>query len=274
LLFFVQTPKIADGAMQVAVFDVGQGLAVVIKTANHTLLYDAGPKFSAQSDAGSRIVVPYLRGEGIKKLDGFIVGHNDIDHSGGAASVLAQMPVGWLASSYDLAEISTTQKHMKCFAGQHWRWDSVQFTVLHPTIENYDDPEIKDNNRSCVVKVTSQYGSILLTGDIEKDAELALLGANKVELAGDVLIAPHHGSKTSSTVDFVQAVNAKQTIFTVGYLNRFKHPKPKIVERYQANDSEVFRSDNAGAVSLNFAVQGIQTQQWRYTHRKYWQDLD
>jgi competence protein ComEC len=278
-LFFVKLPKLAEGEMQVAVLDVGQGLAVVIKTANHTFLYDAGPQFTAQSDAGSRIIVPYLRGEGIKKLDGFIVSHNDIDHSGGAASVLAQMPVDWLASSYDLpaemqlAKMQPTMRQLKCYAGQHWRWDSVQFAVLHPSIESYEIAEIKDNNRSCVVKVTSQFGSVLLTGDIEKDVELALLGTNKDGLASDILIVPHHGSKTSSTLDFINTVNAKQTIFTVGYLNRFKHPKPEVVERYQARNAETYRSDYAGALLLSFnATQGIQTEQWRLTHRKYWQD--
>ena len=294
-LFFVQTPKIVEGAMQVAVLDVGQGLAVVIKTANHTLLYDAGPQFSAQSDAGSRIVVPYLRGEGIKKLDGFIVSHNDNDHSGGAASVLAQMPVAWLASSYDLpTSMQLPAKQLKCFAGQHWRWDKINFQVLHPEIESYQNSEIKDNNRSCVVKVTSRFGSILLAGDIEKDAELALLQPqglspqnipakagysyvkpNKDVLASDVLIAPHHGSKTSSTADFVQAVGAQRVIFTVGYLNRFKHPKPEIIERYQSSKAATYRSDEAGALLLNFnATQGIQIEQRRITHRKYWQDVD
>ena len=275
-LFFVQTPKIADGAMQVAVLDVGQGLAVVIKTANHSFLYDAGPQFSAQSDAGSRIVVPYLRGEGIKKLDGFMVSHNDIDHSGGAASVLGQMPVTWLASSYSLpADTQLPATQLKCFAGQHWRWNNVQFTVLHPTIESYANSEITDNNRSCVVKVTSQFGSILLTGDIEKESEIELLLANKDVLDSDVLVVPHHGSKTSSTIDFIEAVGAKQTIFTVGYLNRFKHPKPEIMQRYAATGSNLYRSDNAGALLLSFnTVQGIHTQQWRITHRKYWQDAD
>ncbi len=273
-LFIVQTPKIADGAMQVAVLDVGQGLAVVIKTANHTLLYDAGPSYSAQSDAGSRIVVPYLRGEGIKKLDGFIVGHNDIDHSGGAASVLAQVPVTWLASSYELpAEIHLPAKQLKCFAGQHWRWDGVQFAVLHPSIESYANPEIKDNDRSCVVKVTSQFGSILLTGDIEKDAELALLHTNKDVLTSDVIIAPHHGSKTSSTVDFVQAVGAKQAIFTVGYLNRFKHPKPMIEKRFEESGALIYRSDYRGALKLSFnAAQRVQIESWREVQQKYWQD--
>jgi competence protein ComEC len=273
-LFFVQTPKIVDGAMQVAVLDVGQGLAVVIKTANHTFLYDAGPQFSTQSDAGSRIVVPYLRGEGIKKLDGFMVSHNDIDHSGGAASVLAQMSVTWLASSYQLpAERQLPARQLKCFAGQHWRWDSVQFEVLHPGLQSYKNVNIKDNDRSCVVKITSQFGSILLTGDIEKDAELALLQANKDGLYSDIIVVPHHGSKTSSTVDFVQAVGAKQAIFTVGYLNRFKHPKPEVAQRYAAIGSSMYRSDRAGAILLSFnAEHSAQDQQWRMSHRKYWQD--
>jgi competence protein ComEC len=280
-LFFVQTPKMADGAMQVAVLDVGQGLSVVIKTANHTLLYDAGPQFSTQSDAGSRIVVPYLRGEGIKKLDGFIVSHNDIDHSGGMSSVLAQMPVTWLASTYSLpaefqlAKVQPRMRQLKCFAGQHWRWDSVQFEVLHPSIESNKNPEITDNNRSCVVKINSQFGSILLTGDIEKDAELAMLRTNADVLASDVIVVPHHGSKTSSTVDFVQAVGAKHSIFTVGYLNRFKHPKPIIEKRFEESGAYTYRSDNAGAILINFhASQNIQAEQWRHTHRKYWQDKD
>jgi competence protein ComEC len=275
-LFIVQTPKIADGAMQVAVLDVGQGLSVVVKTANHTLLYDAGPQFSAQSDAGSRIVIPYLRGEGISKLDGFVVSHNDIDHSGGAASVLAKMLVGWLASSYDLpTEMQLPAKQLKCFAGQHWVWDKVKFEVLHPSIESYENLEIKDNNRSCVIKITSQFGSILLTGDIEKDVELELLHINKDVLASDILVVPHHGSKTSSTLDFIQAVNAKQVIFTVGYLNRFKHPKPEVEQRYADTGSTLFRPDDAGALLLNFnAAQATQTEQWRMTHRKYWHDAN
>ncbi len=291
-LFFVQTPKIADGAMQVTVLDVGQGLAVVIKTANHTLLYDAGPQFTSQSDAGSRIIVPYLRGEGIKKLDGFMVSHNDIDHSGGAASVLAQMPVSWLASSYNLpAEMQMPARQLKCFAGQHWRWDNVNFEVLHPTIESYANPEITDNNRSCVIKVTSQFGSILLAGDIEKESETQLLQPqglspqnipakagysyvkpNKDALASDILVVPHHGSKTSSSIDFIQAVNAKQTIFTVGYLNRFKHPKPEIMQRYLATGAVAYRSDYSGAVQLDFTQAPMQIKAWRQMQPRYWQD--
>lgn len=299
-LFFVQQSILALGQMQVMVLDVGQGLSVVIKTKNHTFLYDAGPGFSAQSDAAGRIVVPYLRGEGIKKLDGFMLSHNDADHTGGAVSLLAQMPVTWLAGSFDMGEIAPNKNAIKCFAGQHWVWDNVKFEVLYPTLESYQDTNLTDNNRSCVVKVTSQFGSIMLTGDIEKEAESTLLNSvintnalqankhaasndanfsrNNIQLKSDVLksdvlVAPHHGSKTSSTVAFVQAVGAKHTIFTVGYLNRFKHPKPLIEKRYDESGAFTYRSDYAGALIINFnASHGVQVESWRKSHPKYWQD--
>ena len=258
--------------MQVSVLDVGQGLSVVVKTANHVLLYDAG----------SRIVVPYLHGEGINKLDGFIVSHNDSDHSGGAASVLAQIPVNWLATSFDVPDDwyaeknSQPNKTINCFAGQTWQWDKVKFEVLNPSLESYANAEISDNNRSCVLKISSQFGSILLTGDIEKSAEAALLPANEEDankLASDVLIAPHHGSKTSSTSDFVQAVNAKQVIFTVGYLNRFKHPKPMIETRYINSGATPFRSDYHGALIIDFTPnQAPSIASWRLKRNKYWHD--
>jgi len=268
----VQVPKPAQGEMRVVVLDVGQGLAIVVQTARHVLLYDAGPSYSAQSDAGSKIVVPFMRGEGIKKLDGFVVSHNDLDHSGGVASVLAQMQVSWLASSFELPETThATPKKISCVAGQAWTWDSVHFEVLYPGLESYQDIELKDNNRSCVIKVTSRYGSILLTGDIEKEAEMALLEANKDGLHSDVLIAPHHGSKTSSTFEFVQAVGAKHTIFTVGYLNRFKHPKPLIEKRFKESGSLLYRSDYQGQLTIAFSKSSpLRIDSWRETHPRYW----
>ena len=277
-LFFANSawPKTgpARGAMQVAVLDIGQGLAVVVKTANHTLLYDAGPKYNEQSDAGGRIVVPYLRGEGIKKLDGFIVSHNDIDHSGGAPSVLAQVPMGWFASSFTESDsFKLPPNALKCFAGQHWQWDGVSFEVLYPSWQSYNNASLSDNNRSCVVKISSQFGSILLTGDIEALAETSLLTASNDKLKSDVLIAPHHGSKTSSTVNFVQAVGAKQVIFTVGYLNRFKHPKPMIEKRYAESVALLYRSDYSGALLIDFAHKmPLQILAWRQAQPRYWHD--
>lgn len=263
----------ASGEMKVAVLDVGQGLSVVVQTAKHTLLYDAGPKFNAQSDAGSRIVIPYLRGEGIGKLDGLMVSHNDIDHSGGMASVLAIMPVDWLNSSLpETIETPATLEKMQCYAGQSWLWDGVLFEVLHPSIESYDDLKLKDNNRSCVLKVTSEFGSLLLTGDIEKEAEYALLEADADGLKSDVLIVPHHGSKTSSTAEFIAAVAPSLSVFTSGYLNRYKHPKPEVLARYQAENSQRYRSDYQGALVMFFVKNNIQMVSWRRQYQRYWHD--
>jgi competence protein ComEC len=277
-LFFANSARPDIGAMQVAVLDIGQGLAVVVKTANHTFLYDAGPKYNEQSDAGGRIVLPYLRGEGVKKLDGFMVSHNDIDHSGGAPSVLAQMPASWFASSFTESDSMTLPPNaLKCFAGQHWRWDGVNFEVLYPSWQSYDDVTLTDNNRSCGVKITSQYGSILLTGDIEELAETSMLEANKSALSSEVLIAPHHGSKTSSSVAFVQAVGAKQIIFTVGYLNRFNHPKPIIEKRYEESGAWLYRSDYHGALLIDFTRKtnmqlNMKILAWRQAQPRYWHD--
>jgi competence protein ComEC len=166
-----------------------------------------------------------------------------------------------------------------CYTGQQWVWDGVLFEVLYPNQGSYQAPDIKDNNRSCVIKVTSRYGSMLLTGDIEKAAEEALLETHlhsdnkQSKLKSDVMIAPHHGSKTSSSHALIHAVDAKNIIFTVGYLNRFKHPKPAIMHRYVANDSTLYRSDNDGAVLIDFTAQNpIQIKAWRSVRARYWHD--
>ncbi len=273
LLLMPQRPAIGD--MKVTVLDVGQGLSVVVQTASHTLLYDAGSKYNEQSDAGGRIVVPFLQSEGVSVVNGFMVSHNDIDHSGGMPSVLSQMPVDWLASSLpeDLA-LETVAERMKCYAGQHWAWDSVDFKVLHPRLESYEDAAIKDNDRSCVLKISSASGSLLLTGDIEKGVEAALVASSKDQLKSDVLVAPHHGSKTSSSLPFVEAVAPDVVIFTSGYLNRFKHPASVAVTRYQALSSDMFRSDYHGAVEVNYVRNKpkIEVLGWRNQYKRYWHD--
>lgn len=288
-MLFILPARPLQGEMQVTVLDVGQGLSVVVQTAKHTFLYDAGPKFNAQSDAGSRIVVPYLRGAGISKLDGFMVSHNDIDHSGGMTSILTLMPVGWLDSSLpeDFAvpkSLETSQletapletaplETMQCYAGQNWAWDGVDFEVLHPSMESYDDITLKDNERSCVLKITSASGSVLLTGDIEKNNELALVENLPDMLKSDVLIVPHHGSKTSSTSAFIAAVSPSVSIFTPGYLNRYKHPTPEVLARYQATNSALYRSDKQGALILQFKDRNnIHISPWRQTYQRYWHD--
>ncbi len=279
LLAAPERPGLA--AMKVTVLDVGQGLSVVVQTATHTLLYDAGGKYSEQADAGSRIILPYLRGEGVSKLDDFIVSHDDTDHSGGMSSVLAQMPVNRLTSSLpDSVLLADKVKRVKCFSGQKWQWDGVDFEMLYPELASYENSSIKDNNRSCVLKITSASGSLLLTGDMERQAEQALLAMqqgrqNRALLKSDVLIAPHHGSRTSSSEEFIAAVAPHLTIFTAGYLNRFRHPLPEIVSRYEKASSKLLRSDYDGAVIMNYAAEAanpVEVVSWRKQRQRYWHD--
>lgn len=277
-MVLIVPPRPVTGTFKATVLDVGQGLSVVVQTARYTLLYDAGPKYGEESDAGSRIVVPFLQGEGIADLDGFMVSHDDNDHSGGMDSVMALMPIKWLASSLpDNGNLTGSARKMKCFAGQHWVWDGVKFEVLHPVIDSYQDARVKDNNRSCVLKVSNEAGSILLTGDIEKGAEAELAGLQSAEIVSDVLIAPHHGSKSSSSAGFLDAVQPKHVIFTAGYLNRFKHPSPKVVERYREAGSAIHRSDYHGAITVTVSAgpqgsAGVRVSGWRQREKRYWHD--
>jgi competence protein ComEC len=274
-MLFIVPARPMQGDMKITVLDVGQGLSVVVQTGKRTLLYDTGPKFNAQSDAGSRIVVPYLRGEGIGKLDGMMVSHHDNDHSGGLSSILALMPVDWLNSALpESLALPENLETMQCYAGQIWTWDDVQFEVLHPSLESYDNEKIKDNDRSCVLKITSHAGSMLMTGDIEKNVELALVELDADILKSDVVIAPHHGSKSSSTAAFIEAVAPSASIMTPGYLNRYQHPKPEVVVRYQAAGSQIYRSDYHGALEINYVKnQPIRFNSYRMQHRRYWHDV-
>ncbi len=276
-MFMVLPPQPEPGALWLAVLDVGQGLAVVVQTQNHALLYDTGPRYTADADSGSRIVVPYLRAAGIKRLDGLIVTHDDSDHSGGAVSVLDAVPVGWLASSLpaDSPILPHARKSLPCFAGQSWEWDGVRFEMLHPAWTSYADENLSNNARGCTLKITSSYGSVLLPADIERESEAEILARTPDALAATLLVAPHHGSKTSSTEAFIHKVNPSIVIFTAGYRNHFGHPKPEVVERYRVLGSRLYRSDFDGAVLLRFEKEeGVKLQTWRQERRRYWQEVN
>ncbi|HVS25905.1 MAG TPA: DNA internalization-related competence protein ComEC/Rec2 [Burkholderiales bacterium] len=259
--------------LQLTVLDVGQGLAVVARTRNHALLYDTGPAFSSETDSGNRIIVPYLRAAGIKSLDGVIVTHADSDHSGGAISVLDSLPVDWFASSLSAEHPIQThaRRSLTCYAGQAWEWDGVRFDMLHPELSSYQNAKLKTNARGCVLKITSRYGAVLLPADIEKRSEEELLKRAPEQLQADVLVAPHHGSKTSSSEIFIEKVRPKNVIFTVGYRNSFGHPKPEVVERYKTLGGKIYRSDLDGALTLDFDSRGVTVRPYRAERRRYWQ---
>lgn len=271
-LFLAAPARPAPGELWLTVLDVGQGLAVVARTHSHTLLYDAGPALSGAIDAGERVVVPYLRGEGLRRLDGMLVSHDDIDHSGGAASVLSAVPVARLWSSLPDAHPvgSMARRSQRCARGQHWEWDAVTFAVLHPPADSYNDSRISDNDRSCVLRISSAHGTVLIPGDIELRTELALLRAAGGELAAEVLVAPHHGSRSSSSAAFVAAVAPRHVVFSAGRFNRHGHPHPQVVARYRSLGAGMYRTDVGGAVSVRFGADGIRVSEWRAQAPRFW----
>lgn len=274
-LFMLSPDRPQQGEMRVSVLDVGQGLAVVVQTARHTLLYDTGPRYSETADSGTQVILPYLRGVGVGQLDGLVITHDDLDHTGGAASMMRELPVAWQLSSMpgNHALSGMLKPHHTCSAGQSWTWDGIRFDMLHPSKSSYAVAKLKDNNRSCVLKVTSEYGSLLLTGDIERASEMDLLQRDADALRADMLVVPHHGSKTSSLPQFVAQVAPRAAVFAVGYRNRFGHPKPDVVERYRDSGSTLYRSDQHGAVLADFAaVEGLRVRAWRQLAPRYWHE--
>jgi competence protein ComEC len=278
-LFVVIPLPPAPGAFRVTVLDVGQGLAVLVQTHAHALLYDTGPRYNDTADAGNRIIVPMLRATGIRALDALIVSHQDSDHSGGALSVLQTVPVGTLASSMSgqnaivAAQRARGAQAQTCVAGVRWAWDGVQFDTLYPFEATYLEPRIKTNDLSCVVRVSGTAGSTLLTGDIEARAESALLAYDEAALRSDLLIVPHHGSRTSSTPAFIAAVHPAVAVYTPGYRNRFGHPRPEVVARYAAAGIRTYRTDYDGAISFAFGEPDALTPVLeRERDRRYWRD--
>ncbi|HEY0491187.1 MAG TPA: DNA internalization-related competence protein ComEC/Rec2 [Telluria sp.] len=261
----------SEGEMHVTAFDVGQGTALLVETSGHRLLYDTGPLYSAESDGGNRVILPYLRARGIEKLDGVIVSHSDADHAGGALSVLEAVRTGWVASSlwYDHPVAVKAPMHRRCVAGQNWTWDRVRFEMLHPAPESYADPALKANARSCTLRITAGGHSILLAGDIEAAQEAQLVSRNAAALRSGVLLVPHHGSGTSSTPAFLAAVRPDLALFQVGYRNRYRHPKADVVERYAGMGAARLRTDESGAVTFRFGTQ-VEVREYRRDHARYW----
>jgi competence protein ComEC len=259
------------GQFRVTAFDVGQGMALLVETAGHRLLYDTGPGYAPGADAGSRVLLPYLRMRGIAALDGMVVSHSDTDHTGGALAVLGEQEVGWVASSlapgHPIARAA--RRHLHCAAGQRWEWDGVRFEMLHPAASSYADHGIKANARSCTLRISNGRRAILLAGDIEaaQEARLVLDGAER--LRADVLLAPHHGSGTSSTAAFLAAVHPAVGVFQVGWRNRYHHPKDTVWMRYGELGIRRLRTDEEGGVSLSFGGR-VDVTTWRAQHRRYW----
>ena len=263
----------APGRMTVTAFDVGQGMALLIETSGHRLLYDTGPAYGPDSNAGGRVLVPYLRARGIGRLDGMVVSHSDVDHAGGALAVLDSIHADWVLSSLSPGHpiAQAARQHVRCAAGQRWTWDGVLFEVLHPLAASHVDAALKSNARSCVLRITAAGKSVLLAGDIEAAQEAQLLARDAGQLRADVLLAPHHGSGTSSTPALLRAVQPQTAIFQVGHRNRYQHPKKEVYQRYGELGIERLRTDRTGALTLDFGPR-LEIRAYRLTNARYWHD--
>jgi len=271
-LVLFKPPEVEHGMARFTLLDVGHGLAAIVQTTNHVLLYDSGPRYSDQFNAGSAVVIPFLRQQGIQALDRVVLSHDDIDHTGGYDAISQQIPIHHVMQSTNIPQLRPDAEF--CMAGNQWQWDGVDFLVLHPA-SGYQDR--RDNNMSCVVQISTQTDKLLLTGDMERQVETQLVkffSTNDDNLKADVLVVPHHGSRSSSSEQFVQAVTPKYALFSVGYRNRYGLPKIDVVERYQRNGATALYTHSSGAITMMLGTAQLRPPDtYRSEHRHYWSNM-
>lgn len=269
-LLFPPVSAPAPGKFEAEVLDVGQGTAILVRTARHSLLYDTGPALG-DNNAGEQIVLPRLRALGITRLDGLVLTHDDIDHTGGAAAVMRDTEPRWLLTSLPAGHALLKRSYQPCLRGQNWQWDGVNFEMLNPTPYAYAQAGRSDNDKSCVLKISRGAGSLLLTADAERIGELEMTERVADKLPATVLVAGHHGSNTSSIAEFVSAVQPQHVIFTMGRRNRYGHPHPDVLRRFAETGAVLHRSDRHGWVRLRFDEHGVAIEHWRTLRKRYWQ---
>lgn len=263
-MFSTEANPLKPGEIHLTMLDVGQGLAAVIRTGNHWLVYDTGARFSENYDMGQSVVLPYLQAQGADRLDMLIISHGDNDHIGGAPSVLKGLDTRILLTS--TPELLNNYQPITCRSGQFWQWDEVKFEVLSPP----DDRPGSDNDQSCVLRISSRFGSILLPGDIEAEAESWLVATYGNVLKSDILIAPHHGSHSSSTQAFLEAVGPHQILIPAGYRNAFGHPHVDVLSRYRQMQIQWRTSADNGAIEVNLRGIAPIITSLRQTNTRYW----
>jgi competence protein ComEC len=249
----------APGTVRVVVLDVGHGLAVLIETRAHRLLFDAGPTARSGFDSGEEIVLPALSAGGRRGLDRLIVSHADNDHAGGAPAIVAAYPSLDVLKGPDVDAL----RGRPCIAGDEWQWDGVSFRILHPRASFV----ARGNDSSCVLKVETSTSALLVTGDIERRAETALPAE---ALAADVVVVPHHGSATSSSPSFVAAVGASLAIVSAAHANRWGFPRADVRERWEQGGAAIVVTGDSGAVTVELGAAGVAVSTQREVRHRYW----
>lgn len=282
-LLLPRTDHPEPGDVRAHVLDVGQGLAVVLRTAGHTLVYDAGPAYYSGEDAGRRVVAPFLHGVGVHRLDGLVVSHDDSDHAGGALALIDSHAPAWLLASLvdpgdgrlsqnGRSTLQAARRALRCDQGLAWTWDAVRFEVLYPPARYHANPGFEDNDRSCVLRVQGRSGSMLLVGDLARLGEMTLLDGMADRLRTDILLVGHHGAAASSSEPFLNAVRPSQALISVGRANSFGHPAPETLRRLEDAHAQVWRTDHAGAIEVRLEPGATRIEAARAGMRRYWRE--
>ena len=268
-LLLWQPPPLESGEARFTLLDVGQGLAAVVETRNRVVVFDTGPRFRSGFNTGSAVVLPYLRHQGRESVDTLIISHGDNDHIGGARAVAEKSPIGRVLTSvpHKMGWVA----HDVCRRGEQWQWDGVNFELLHP---KKLIGQGRGNNDSCVLRVSAGAYSVLLTGDIELEAERELVVTYGEGLHSDILVAPHHGSKTSSSKRFVDAVAPDWALLPLGYRNRYGFPHSSVSERYRRKGIAMLNSSESGAISFILGRGELVASEYRKAARRYWHDAE
>jgi len=255
-----------QGELNITLIDVGQGLSILLQTQHHSLVFDAGPRYSSSFDAGKNIVIPFLKSQGILEVDTLIVSHGDNDHSGGANAILKNLSVKKVISGANRKRWHN-DKAIPCRSGQSWQWDNVHFEILHPQSDKFEG----GNNQSCVLQVRVGDRVVLLPADIERATEQLLIKQYGNKLKSHILIAPHHGSKTSSSQAFLEQVAPEMVLISDGYRNRYRFPHSSVIKRYAAKNITWLETQHSGAISVLVTPSRVSEPiRWREKLRRYW----
>lgn len=269
-LLFANSDSLSQDELHISILDVGQGLAIVLQTKEHVLLYDAGPKYSQSFNAGESVIYPFLLKRSIDVVDTLVISHTDKDHAGGVDGVLKNIPVKGLLSSAPEAFVHDYSS--QCADGMTWQWNEVEFKFLHPNTQLDNLATLSTNNSSCVLLIRHPAGSFLITGDIEAPIERKLVEKYPNLIDTDVLIVPHHGSNSSSTKVFIQATSPKYAVIASGYRNPYGFPKKKVTARYHKFGSQLLNTASQGMIMFSLSKRKGMTlhQGYRLAHKRFW----
>ena len=252
----------ARGEAELLVMDVGQGLAVLVRTATHVLVYDTGPAVEGGFDAGERVVLPAMQALGSGRADRIVVSHADADHAGGLAALRRSMPRADVLAPPQAPVTGAAA----CEAGAAWQWDGVRFRFLHPSP---GFPYLR-NESSCVLRIETAHGTALLTGDIGEAIEHRLLRGRLADLHADIVLVPHHGSGAAADPGFIAATGARLALVSAGHGNRFGHPRADVVRRWRAAGAEVLNTADSGALRVWFMREGLHVREQRRWRARWW----